>query len=149
MELLATGVIEVAEVFFRPDRLDAEHGRLVGNRGNALFRRSSHSLCGTVWSPQLRKAFLDCDQLSLKFVIFGVGNDGCVEDIVEMVVSIDVAAQMYGAATGTLFAQPDKTASIVGGFARSLCRMPLGAGHNHLVSECKTIIATGKTSGTL
>jgi len=89
--------MEVVEVLFCPDRLDAEHRRLMGNGRDALSGHSPYSLRGAVSGDQLGESFFNRDQLALEFVVFCIRNNRRIEDVISVVVSIDLTMQVRGA----------------------------------------------------
>ena len=69
----------------------------MAHRGKAIEHLADHALGGRVWCAQFRVGILKGLQGLKEPVVFGVGNRRFVEDVVTVVVTVDLVAQLCGA----------------------------------------------------
>ena len=85
-----------AQLILVPGVPERHHRDRVPDRCEALQRPPADPLCGRVGRAQLRVLLLEPPQLSQEAVVVGIRDDGIVEDVIAVVVTLDLAAQLRG-----------------------------------------------------
>jgi len=84
---LADAAVEVAQFGLVERIVEAEHGRAVPDLDETLARLAADALGGRVCCGQFRMRGLQFAQPAHQPVVFGVGDFGPVEDVVEVLVA--------------------------------------------------------------
>ena len=86
--------LEFAQLFGRGRVVEGEHGVVVLDRLEDVGRRPGHALRGAVRGDEIGEARLELAELAHQRVVFGVGDFGPGLDVVEVVVVMDLLAQL-------------------------------------------------------
>ena len=79
--------------------LDAEHRNLMLDTGKGLNRYAANALGGRVGRAPFRVGLLQALQLAKQAVVFPIGQDGCVQHVIQMPMVAQLVAQ-FGHARG-------------------------------------------------
>ena len=89
----ADAAVPVAEFLFAGDVVDGKHRPRVSDLGEALFGLAADALGGRVGSHEGGVGSFEALQLADEIVVFGVGDGGLVEDVIEVLVVADFIAE--------------------------------------------------------
>ena len=92
---LAHAAIEIAQLAFVQGVVETEHGRAVGHLDETLARLAAYALGWGIRRQQFGMARLQIAQFAHEGVVFGVGDFGLVQHVVQALVMAQRFAQLF------------------------------------------------------
>ena len=96
----AHAAVEIAQFAFVQGIIQAQHGGAVLDFDEPLARLAAHAFGGRIGRRQLRVPRFQVPELAHERVVFGVGDLGLVEHIVQTLVAAELVAELFDFARG-------------------------------------------------